>query len=340
MAGAAQGGAEEFFVRLCTALHRAGVAQHVVMRPQAERAAALRAAGLDPKELRFGGRLDLTTRRRFRAEVDAFRPDVVLTWMNRATEYCPSPDATRKRFVHAARLGGYYNLKYYKRCDHLIANTQGIAEYLCVRGWPAERVHYLPNFVRLPAAEPHRRDEFDTPDDAPLLLAAGRLHMNKAFDVLLRAMRELPDCHLWLAGTGPMEATLRRLAAELKVIDRVRFLGWQRDMAALYGAADVFVCPSRQEPLGNVIVEAWSARLPVVAAAAAGPLELIDDGRSGFLVPIDDAGALATGIRKMLDHPDLRRKIARGGRAGYEKSFTEEKVVGHYLKFFDQITGR
>jgi len=340
MAGAAHGGAEEFFVRLCAALHRAGVPQHVVVRRNVARTAALQAAGLEPKELRFGGRIDLWTRRRFRAEIDAYRPDVVLTWMNRATEHCPPAASTKKRFVHAARLGGFYNLKYYAACDHLIANTQGILRYLKVKRWAADRVHYLPNFVSVPKAPARPRSEFATPEDVPLLLAAGRLHLNKAFDVLLQAMRELPDCHLWLAGTGPMEATLRRLAGELKIIDRVRFLGWQEDMASLFAAADVFVCPSRQEPLGNVVIEAWCARLPVVAAAAAGPLELIEDGRTGMLVPVDDAAALATGIRTVLESPEVQRRLSRAGRAAYEKEFTEEKVVEAYIKFFDAITGR
>jgi glycosyltransferase involved in cell wall biosynthesis len=340
MAGAAHGGAEEFFVRLCGALHRAGVQQHVVVRRNPARTAALRAAGLEPKELRFGGRIDLWTRRRFRAEIDAYRPDVVLTWMNRATEHCPSPKSARKRFVHAARLGGFYNLKYYGACDHLIANTQGILSYLKVRGWAEDRVHFLPNFVQVPKAPPRSRAEFATPENVPLLLAAGRLHVNKAFDVLLKAMLELPDCHLWLAGTGPMEATLRRLAAELKIIDRVRFLGWQEDMAPLYAAADLFVCPSRHEPLGNVVVEAWCGRLPVVATAAAGPLELIDDGRTGMLVPVEDSAALATAIRSVVASRELRRKLARAGRAAYEKEFTEEKVVANYVKFFDRIAGR
>ncbi|MGH7092190.1 MAG: glycosyltransferase, partial [Stellaceae bacterium] len=142
MAGASHGGAEAFFVRLAGALQRAGEDQRVLIRRDPDRAAQLRAAGVTVAETRFGGRFDVATRGAFRREIAAWRPDVVLTWMNRATAFCPRGD-----FVHLARLGGYYDLKYYRKCDHLIANTEAIAGYAIGRGWARDRVHYLPNFV-------------------------------------------------------------------------------------------------------------------------------------------------------------------------------------------------
>ena len=84
----------------------------------------------------------MTTRRAFAHEIAAWRPDIVLTWMSRATRLCPRGD-----FVHVARLGGYYDLKYYRRCDHLIGNTRAIVDYAIAEGWPRERISYLPNFV-------------------------------------------------------------------------------------------------------------------------------------------------------------------------------------------------
>src|SRR5690348_10194062 len=197
MAGASHGGAEAFFVRLAAALARAGVEQRLVIRRDNERAAALRRAGLDPIELRFGGLFDLMTRRHFRQAIGAYRPSVVLTWMNRATRLCP-----RGEFVHVARLGGYYDLRYYRHCDHLIGNTRDIVGYLVAQGWPRERAHYLPNFGDVAAAAPLPRRDFDTPPDAPLALALGRLHPNKAFDVLIAALAKVPRLHLWLAGEG------------------------------------------------------------------------------------------------------------------------------------------
>ncbi len=336
MAGGPQGGAEEFFARLCIGLHRAGLDQRVAIRRHPERAARLRAAGIEPAEFAFGGPLDIGTRRAMRRYVAAHEPDVVLTWMNRATRFCPSP-ARGRGFVHVGRLGGYYDLKYYRRCRHLIGNTRGIVAYLRRSGWPAERTHYLPNFVSGETAAPASRAALETPDEAPLLLALGRLHRNKGFDVLLRALADLDGVWLWLAGSGPAADDLRALAARLEVAGRVRFLGWRRDVAALLAAADALVCPSRHEPLGNVVIEGWAHGVPVVAAAAAGPAELITDAATGLLVPVEDAAALAAALRRLLDSADLGATLAAGGRAAYEAEFTERAVVARYLDFFSRV---
>ena len=338
MAGAEVGGAEAFFMRLCTALDASGVEQRTIIRRHPNRAGALRRSGVPTREAAFGGRLDFFTGRHFSDEIAAFKPDVVLTWMNRATRFCPKPSRQR-RFAHAARLGGYYSFKYYRRCHHLVANTRGIADYLTTQGWPRGRVHYLPNFVAADRAPAARRSDHQTPGDAPLLLAIGRLHRNKGFDVLLAALAELHDCILWIAGTGPEEATLRARARACGVEKRVRFLGWREDVAALFGAADVFVCPSRHEPLGNVVIEAWAQGVPVVATSSAGPRELIGDDASGILVPVEDAAALAAGVRRVLGDDDLRAQLIAMGGAAFAASYTEAAVVERYRAFFDSIAG-
>ncbi|MCC6468922.1 MAG: glycosyltransferase [Alphaproteobacteria bacterium] len=338
MAGAAQGGAEAFFERLALALGRAGVEQRVAIRRDARRAAALRGGGVDAIELPFGGWFDFTTRPALKRAIAAFRPDVVLTWMNRASALCPAA-GTALPFVQVGRLGGYYELKYYRRCRHLIANTEDILRHIVEQGWPRDRAHYLPNFVDATRMAPVDRAGLSTAGDAFAILALGRLHRNKGFDVLLRALADLPRAVLWLAGAGPEEGALKALARELGVAERVRFLGWRDDAAALFAACDLFVCSSRHEPLGNVVIEAWAQDRPVVAAAAAGPAALIREGESGLLVPADDPQALAGAIRRAMNDPDLRRRLAAGGRSAYERDFTEATVVGKYRAFFDRVAG-
>lgn len=334
MAGARHGGAEAFFTRLVVALQRAGVEQHVVMRRNLDRYTRMRWAGLMPSQRRFGGPIDILTPRQIRAEIRRFRPGVVLSWMNRAAAMCPRGTG---QFTHCARLGGYYNLKYYRTCNHLIGNTRGIVDYLQGAGWPADRVHYLPNFVDAAKRPALSRQAHDTPDGVPLLLALGRLHENKAFDVLLDAMARLPGIYLWLAGDGPLGQDLRAQAARLGLDDRVRFLGWQTDTAPLYAAADAVVCPSRIEPLGNVVIEAWAQRRPIVASRAAGPAELIAADATGVLAPVDDAGALADAIARVFDDRDLRRRLVEQGQARYQAEFTEAAVVARYIAFFDKV---
>lgn len=333
MAGAAHGGAEAFFTRLAPALDRAGVTQQLVIRRHGERAAMLRAAGLPPLELAFGGPLDIVTGRRLNRAIKRFQPEIVLSWMNRATQFCPIG-----RHILAARLGGYYKLANYQRCDHLIANTLDIRDYLIEAGWPRARAWYLPNFVDAAKAAPVARASLDTPADAPLLLALGRLHENKAFDVLLDAIADSPGVYLWLAGTGPLEQPLRARAARLGIRERVRFLGWRADMAALLAACDTLICSSRHEPLGNVVIEAWAHGRPVIATRSQGPAALIEDGVSGILTPLDDADALGAAIRRVTGSPDLRGTLVTGGRNAYEAGFTEEIVVSRYLEFFASVT--
>lgn len=334
MAGAERGGAEAFFQRLVPALARAGLEVRAVVRDNEARAAALAAEGVETVRLPFGGPLDLRTRWRLRREIRAFKPAVVMTWMNRATRLCPRGD-----FVHVGRLGGYYDLKYYQACDHLVANTEDIVSHLVEQGFAAERVHYLPNFASEASAPPVARRTLFTPETTPLLLGLGRLHRNKAFDVLIEAMRRLPDAYLWLAGDGPERAALEALAERVGVKPRVRFLGWREDVPALLATCDVLVCPSRHEPLGNVVLEAWAQRVPVIAAASQGPAVLITHETSGLLVPVDNDVELARAARSVLRDPVLAERLVAGGRAAFEAAYTEAKVVARYRRFFETVTG-
>ncbi len=334
MAGAEFGGAEAFFTRLVLALHRAGLDQRVILRGNPDREQQFADGGVAAQPLPFGGKLDLLTRFRLRQEISRYKPDVVLSWMNRAAAFCPR---SRGRFVHCGRLGGYYDLKYYQTCDHLIGNTRGIVSYLVDQGWPADRAHYLPNFVSAAPAAPTPRRTLSTPEDGAVILALGRLHQNKAHDVLIQAMRRLPDVYLWLAGAGPLEDELRKQAVHFGVAPRIRFLGWQDNPAALYAAADLVVCPSRIEPLGNVVLEAWARHRPIVAAAAQGPEELIRDGENGLLVPVDDADALAAAINWVLANPETAQTLVRTAHNDYMSEFSEPVVARRYLEFFEAV---
>jgi glycosyltransferase involved in cell wall biosynthesis len=338
IAGARHGGAETFFVRLATALNRAGETQRVLIRRDPARSQTLRAAGVRVAELAFGGPFDLTTRFGFRREIADWRPDIVLTWMSRATQICPRGD-----FVHVARLGGYYDLKYYRRCDRLIGNTRAIVDYAVARGWPPDRIDYLPNFVPdARVAGSHAGRPPAAPGTMPLGLALGRLHPNKGFDLLLEALAGTREVQLAIAGDGPLRGSLEELASDLGIADRVSFLGWRDDVPELLANADFLVCPSLHEPLGNVVIEAWSAGLPVVATASDGPAGLIEDEVSGLLVPLpgQQGGgprALASAIERLCRDPILRARLGQAGRRGYEAEFTEDEVIARYRGFFEKL---
>jgi len=157
--------------------------------------------------------------------------------------------------------------------------------------------------------------------------------------VLIRALAELPDAFLWLAGEGEERAALTALAEKTGTGERIRFLGWRDDTAALLAASDVLVCPSRVEPLGNVVIEGWAHRRPVVAAAAAGPAWLIEDQPTGLLAPIDDPAALAASIRRVLGDTALAARMVDAGRRAYEERFEETSVVAQYVALFEKAVG-
>ncbi len=335
MAGGERGGAENFFVRLAIAINRAGIDQSVVIRKNKKRAKSLVDAGVEIVELPFGGFFDWRTRTSLKKQIGHFKPSIVLSWMNRATKFC-STDSDSE-YIHIARLGGYYDLKYYQNCQYLIGNTENIVNYIKSAGWPAEKVQYLPNFVSVNQNKAIERDIYFTPKSAPLILALGRFHKNKGFDVLLRALSHVPGAYLWLAGDGPLRVQLEALAEKLGVKPRVRFVGWHEDISPLLNAADIFVCPSRHEPLGNVIIEAWAHQIPVVASDSDGPGALIEHLVSGILVPIENDEMLSKAIRNLIADHQLRAKVLENGFHHYNTCFTEKIVIEKYINFFQRV---
>lgn len=333
------GGAEAFFVRVVKALHAHPAVRVIpVVRHGSWIAERLNAAGIVYSTCGFGGKFDFLTRLRMKHLIRTTKPDLAQSWMNRASSFLP-----RGIIPTVGRLGGYYDLKYYQGIDWLLGNTPDLCRYITEGGFPADRVVYMPNFVDLP---PHGfklqgdsiRSRYGIPENAPVLLLAGRLHENKGFDVALRAVAQLPNTvHVLLAGSGPEENALRALAADENIADRVHFLGWVNSITPLCASADIFVVPSRKEPLGNVLLEGWAHAMPLIAAAAEGPRQTISDGQNGLLVPIDDSAALANAIRRVLDSPTLATELAETGLMTLHARFSQEAVMNRLLDFYRQV---
>ncbi|MFZ5670543.1 MAG: glycosyltransferase [Pseudomonadota bacterium] len=327
------GGAETYFVDLVSALHAAGIEEACAIRRHPGRARALARAGVVAETFGFGGPLDLLTRPRIAAFARRNGARALVAWMNRAARHAP-----RGPWRRIGRLGGYYSLKYYRDFDHLVGNTRDIADWIVAQGWPGDRVSFIPNFADADGeAAPVDRAALATPEGVPLLLGMGRLHEAKGHDVSLKALAQIPDAWLWIAGAGALEDKLKAMATALGVEARVRFLGWRSDAAALYRAADVCLFPSRFEPLGNVVIQAWAHGLPVIAARSQGPGALIRDGEDGLLVEIDDADALAERTRAVLADPMLRIRLIQNGHARVEAEFSRAAVVDEWRSLFSRL---
>lgn len=184
--------------------------------------------------------------------------------------------------------------------------------------------------------------------DSALLLAVGRLEANKGFHVLIEALARLsgaqraPACQLVLVGDGPRRGALQRQAREAGLGDRVHFVGRLSDDAVhrWYADATLFVHPTLYEGSSLVTLEAMANRCAVVASAAGGIPDKVDQGVTGWLVPPGDAGALARVIAGALSNRERLPAMGEAGRALVEREFSWNVVVGRLLDLYDEALVR
>lgn len=327
------GGAERFFVHLVRALARRGVEQTVVIREDRSWRSEIDGLAtiiesnfrnLSPERIL----LPLKVKRVAREK----RPDALFAWATRASSLMPN----YKDCIRISRLGDFpTKLSYFKNCDVLVCNTPAIGEHVRKIGWK-RGVEVISNFTNTDRVTPVDRRALGTPPGAPVIMSMGRFVERKGFAQLITAVSTLPGVYLWLAGDGEERATLEKLATDLGILDRTRFLGWQGDPRPHLAAADIFVMPSSHEPLGNVILEAWAQNRPVVSSRAEGPSWFMRDGENGLLVDIGDAKGLASGIARLIADPDLAAKIAENGNRTLAVGFSEEAVANAYIALFKQ----
>jgi len=338
------GGAENFFLRLHQALNQAGMPSVALTRTGSALTPLVDGPG---DTARMGNVFDPFSRWSVARAIRRHQPDIVQTWMGRATRLVHLRPGRRP--AHVARLGGFYNPDHYRHAHALVGNTRGICDFLIREGVPADRVHHIGNFVPRPAPVSGEelagwRARLGLTEDALVVLALGRLHPNKGFDVLVEAFGQMPGevggrpVHLLLAGDGPLAASLDGQIADSPARGRIHRLGWQQQTDALYALSDLFVCPSRHEPLGNVILEAWAHGCPVVTTATDGALELVTSGVDGLLVPIDQAGPMAASMAAVLTMAEPERAaLAQAGSAALEKGHGERVVVEQYRSLYDDL---
>jgi len=343
MAGNDHGGAETAFVDMCIAMQEAGMDIEVATRANDVRVPRLEQAGIPVHTMPFGGPIDIFTGWKLGRVIKNFSPLIVQTWMSRAAQKTPNWTSikTPQRYLVASRLGGYYKVKNFKSTDYFTTITPDIKRHLVDGGITEDHIRAINNFAETePVIKPVSKADFDTPEDAPVLLSLGRLHTSKAYDILLKALVDLPGVYSWIAGEGPQRAELEKLAADMGVADRVRFLGWRTDRSALLRACDICVFASRVEPFGTVFAQAWAENVPVIVSDADGPRQFCRDGEDSLMVPKNDAGALASVIRRLINDKNLRQKLIENGQKRYQNEFTKEKSVAAYLDFFIEILKR
>lgn len=341
------GGADRFFIRLVEALTARGHPTLAVTRGGSP-VARLLSPAVEQLHLPLASKWDLYSRWRLRRAIAGRDPAVVQTYMGRATRLTRLP--AESNAVHIARLGGFYKIAgYYEHAHAWIGNTRAICDYLVSEGMPAGRVFHIGNFVPAPrpvesAEREHWRTRLGLPSDAFVVFALGRLVAKKGFADLLEAWSTLPHSaegrplRLLIAGDGPERERLAAMTAALGLAGRVVWAGWQNDPTPFYALADAFVCPSRHEPLGNVILEAWQHRLPVLSTRNEGAAELVSEGRDALLAPLAEPAGLADGLRALIAMaPAERRALAEAGHATVQREHAEDAVVSAYLALYEAL---
>ena len=235
------------------------------------------------------------------------------------------------------------------RASKVLANSRFTAEAARAFGARAGSVAVLHPGVDPERFTPGPRDaallaRHGIAPSAPVVLSVGRVIERKGFDLVLRALPDVLRKHggtvYLVAGDGPDRARLERLAASLRMADRVRFAGEiaDEDLPRYYRSADVFAMPARHreadgdvEGFGIVFLEAACAELPSIAGRAGGMPDAVEHGETGYLIDPARADECASRIVALLDDPELRRRLGAAGRRRAASRFTWPAIARRYL---------
>ena len=218
--------------------------------------------------------------------------------------------------------------------------------------YPQARVEFLPNGVDLERFSqgdgPGFRQKLGIPLERPLILTMGRLDPQKNQELGIRVLQGLlaaqVDCHLALIGpvtNQPYYERLQKLAAESASRRRVSILpGLDPDSGELsdaYQAADLMLLPSRHEPFGIVVLEAWAAGKPVAASKVGGLAHLIDQAETGLLFQPGQPAEAVSACQRILQAPELAAALGRAGRSKARQEYSWERVTGQLVNIYREV---
>lgn len=335
VSGSPHSGEETFAIDVIRCLRERNVEQFVLCRPHDIFLDGLRSAAVPYEKFTFAKWQKWLQNGVVQRKIKSYAPNVIHCWTRRTATFI-------SRDSKVPTLGWYpFNPKMRRAaaCDFYLGVTRkqvAIIEELMGR---SDRVFLITPFGKLVDDAPLSREEFGIPSDKPIILMLARMQQVKGVDILLRACVNL-DVFLLLAGDGPELQNYRKLAQNLGIESRVCFTGWRTDRSALLDIADILAVPSRFEPSGTVMTEAWCKGVPVVAAKAEGPRLYIKHSVNGMLSDIDDIEGLAKNLRAVLEDRVLRSRLIAEGRRIYETQFSEEIVISKLLQTYEQIIHR
>ncbi len=258
-------------------------------------------------------------------------------------------------FVGTIHGKNYYWEKFRRRLAYQIVSRYGqlvvvsedLKRFVSQRvGIPESRLQVIYNGVESSAVGSDAssqacRAELELPEGSPVIGTVGSLYPVKGhrylFDALPAVLTRYPGLVLLMVGRGELEAILKEQAARLGIEQHVRFLGMRNDVQRLLSVMDVFVLPSLSEGLSMALLEAMVAGKAVVATKVGGNSELIDHGRTGFLVSPENPIDLADQLIKLLDGPDLITKFGRAGAELVQRRFSKAEMIARHQALYASL---
>jgi glycosyltransferase involved in cell wall biosynthesis len=366
LTSSAFGGAEEHALSILTAIREYGFEPYLAAPATliAAMEPGLSAAGVKCIPLEFSSRLDVLTGARLlrfiRREKIAllhchlftaslFGAGVArMAGVGAVLETCHGPEVWR--MGKGLRSSFWVDRQVGRLVDRYIAVSHAAAHHLTeTKKVPKSKISVIHNgrdLDRFAPTDARRRIATRAAlglRDEPAVLTLARLDDQKGHRHLLEALAVLaprrPSLVTLLAGEGPLEQSLRAQRALLGIADRVRFLGYRRDVPELLEAADLVVLPSLYEGLPLVAIEALAAQRPIVATEVDGTPEVVIHERTGLLVPPANPLALAAAIERLIDNPELAARLASDGRKFVQENFAVQRQIEQTAALYSELTG-
>ena len=188
------------------------------------------------------------------------------------------------------------------------------------------------------------RRELDLPAGVPVITTVGRLTAIKQHRLFLDTIKQVAQKHpalvALIVGDGELRTDLESYVAAIGLAERVRFLGWRRDLATVYGATDVFLLTSRNEGTPVALIEAMATAVPGVSTNVGGVKDVIDSPRVGLMAADGDVAGLANAVLRLLDNAEDRSAMGAAARAAVLGRYGFERLVGEIAQLYGDLLAR